>query len=185
MKKVFVVMMICAALMLAACDGGSTTPDVSELPVLTPDTVSDATEVPASEATPEAKADITVNEIYSRITSGVQFPANMVTMDDDYFINQFGFELSKFDEYIFAVSDNALLAEGIVIIKVKDEADIESVKAKLNEYVTEEITVLNDYLPEQGKIAEKSVVDSNGRFAYMIMSSKVSEVKDIVTDALK
>ncbi len=106
-------------------------------------------------------------------------------MEDDYFVNQFGFDLSEIEEYVYAASENALLAENIIIIKVKDAADTVRVKAKLDEYVSEQITVLNSYLPDQGKVAEASVVDVRGDVVYLLMSSKVDELNEIMTEALR
>ena len=105
-----------------------------------------------------------------------------VKLSDEDLLNTFGFETAGFDEYVYAICENILLAENIVLIKVKDETAAEKVKQKLSEYVNDQTMMLESYVPEQAVIAKKSVVGVKGNFVYMIMSSKVSELEKIVND---
>ena len=72
-----------------------------------------------------------------------------------------------------------------MLIKVKDGADTEAVKQKLDGYVTDQTLMFESYIPEQAVVAKKSVVGVKGGFVYMLMSSKVSELEKIVNDMVK
>lgn len=133
------------------------------------------------EEKPAAKA-ATPSEVYAKMEEQVTFPEPMVKLSDEDLLNTFGFETAGFDEYVYAICENILLAENIVLIKVKDEVVAEKVKQKLSEYVNDQTMMLESYVPEQAVIAKKSVVGVKGNFVYMIMSSKVSELEKIVND---
>ena len=86
--------------------------------------------------------------------------------------------------FLKTIEADVLLAENIILIKVKDGQDVNAVKTKLEKFVTEQTAVFSSYVPEQSKIAEKSVVAVKGNYVYLIMSSKVSELKKIATDMI-
>ena len=131
-----------------------------------------------------SKQSAPVSEVYAKMIADVQFPTEMLKMDDDFFVNTFGFELGNFEEYVFAKGEDVLLAENIIIIKVKDGQDVNAIKTKLEKFVTEQTAVFSSYVPEQSKVAEKSVVAVKGNYVYMLMSSKVAELKKIAADMI-
>ena len=90
---------------------------------------------------PAAKA-ATPSEVYAKMEEQVTFPEPMVKLSDEDLLNTFGFETAGFDEYVYAICENILLAENIVLVKVKDEAVAEKVKQKLSEYVNDQTMML-------------------------------------------
>ena len=143
---------------------------------------------PASEAGTEAEAETkpaTPSEVFAKMEEQVTFPGAMLKLADEDLLNTFGFEAGSFEEYVYAQCEDALLAETVVLVKVKDGTGTEAVKQKLDGYVNDQTLMFESYIPEQAVIAKKSVVDVKGSFVYMIMSSKVSELEKIVNDMVK
>ena len=130
-------------------------------------------------------ADVSVRDIYEKIRSDVAFDKEMMEMNDDYFSNQFGFDLTEFEDYIFLKSEDIMLAENIIIIKVKDGTDTASVKTILDTFVAEQKSIFASYAPEQSKVIESSVTAVNGNLVYLLMSEKVSELKSVMEKLTK
>lgn len=139
---------------------------------------------PTAEAEAETKP-ATPTEVFAKMEEQVAFPGAMLKLVDEDLLNTFGFEAGNFEEYVYAQCEDALLAETVVLVKVKDGTDTEAVKQKLDGYVTDQTLMFESYIPEQAVVAKKSVVGVKGGFVYMLMSSKVSELEKIVNDMVK
>ena len=132
----------------------------------------------------EAAVTQTLEEIYAQMETNVELP-EMVRLEDDYITNYYGADLSTFDEYVFAAAEDALLAENIILVKMKDGESNEAVVKLLNNIIKQKKTELESYLPEQYKIVEKSEVITNGDYVALIISSKKAELLEQLPDALK
>ena len=131
-----------------------------------------------------ARKDASPSEVYAKMLEQVAFPGEMVKLADEDLLNTFGLEASQFEEYVYAVCEDALLAETVLLIKVKDGTDKSAVKETMNRYIEDQTLMFNSYVPEQGKVAGDAVVVENGSCICMLMLSKVSELKKIAADML-
>lgn len=137
-------------------------------------------------ATSTSSKGTSLNAVYDKMIADVKFPTEMLRMDDEYLEMQFGFNAADFDEYVYAQGEDTLLAETILLIKVKDPKSVNAVKETLENFVSDQTTLLKSYVPEQGKIAEKSVIVLNGNcYVCMLMSSQVAALKKIATEMIK
>lgn len=131
-----------------------------------------------------ATVDQTLEEIYTQMTENVELPA-MIRMTDDYISNYYGADLTTFEEYVFAAAEDALLAENIILVKMKDGESNEAVVKLLENIIKQKKSELENYLPEQFKIVEKSEVVTNGDYIVLIISSQKNALEDQLPAALK
>lgn len=132
----------------------------------------------------QATVDKTLEEIYTQMIDNVEMPV-MVRMDEEYITNYFGIDLTVFDEYVFAAAEDALLAENIILVKVKEGQSKEPVVEILKKIIKQKKAELESYLPEQFKIVEKSSVVTKDNYVILIISSKKSELEAQLPEALK
>jgi len=132
----------------------------------------------------EATVNQTLEEIYTQMVENVEMPL-MVRMDEDYITNYYGIDLSAFDEYVFAAAEDALLAENIILVKLKEGQSSEPVVTILEKIIKQKKAELESYLPEQFKIVEKSSVVTKGDYVVLIISSKKAELEAQLPEALK
>ena len=125
-----------------------------------------------------------LEEIYTKMVESVEMP-QMVLMDEDYITNYYGIDLTAFDEYVFAAAEDVLLAENIILVKVKDGQSTEPVVSILEKIIKQKKAELESYLPEQFKIVEKSSVVTKGNYVILIISSKKGELEAQLPEALK
>ncbi len=121
-----------------------------------------------------------VKEIYEEIKQSVGL-YSPVEMADSFISNYYGVNPEKLEEYIFVMSEEATSAETIVIMKVKDEGDVEKIEAALQVVVDEKRGEMKDYLPEQFEIVDKSSVKTKGHYVYLV----ISESADVITGIIE
>lgn len=126
----------------------------------------------------------TLEEIYTQMEENVEL-SPMLKLEDDYITNYYGVDLETFDEYVFRTAENALLAETIIMVKMKDGESSESVVKLLENIIKQKKAELENYLPEQFKIVEKSKVTTNGNYVILIISSKKAELEEQLPEALR
>jgi hypothetical protein len=134
----------------------------------------------SGEAAAEAKS---VEEIYSEIEQSVEL-ISPVPMGDAFITNYYGIEPEKLEEYVFAMSEEATSAEAVIILKVKETDDVEAMSKALQVVVDEKRSEMQDYLPEQFEIVDKSSVKSSGNYVYLVISEQADAILQIIEKAI-
>ena len=132
----------------------------------------------------EEAVNQTLEEIYTQMVENVEMPP-MVRLDEEYITNYYGIDLTNFDEYVFAVAEDILLAENIILLKVKEGQSTEPVVTILEKIIKQKKAELENYIPEQFKIVEKSSVVTKDNYVILIISSNKSELEAQLPKALK
>lgn len=125
-----------------------------------------------------------LSALYEQMIAGVELPS-MIQMEEDYITNYYGIDLSTFEEYVFAAAEDALLAENIILLKLKDGEDNSSIVALLETMIKQKKFELESYLPEQYKIVEKSSVATSGNYVVLIISSQKEALEEYLPEALR
>mgnify|MGYP001068741256 CR=1 FL=1 len=104
----------------------------------------------------------------------------MVTLNDNYIANYYGIDLSLLEDYLFASAEDVIYADMIVLMKVKEESSAQTMKDSLDTMVTQKKLELENYLPEQFQIVEKSEVVVTGSYVYLVISEKAEEIQGVI-----
>ncbi len=124
-----------------------------------------------------------VQEIYEEIAQGVELHSP-VPMADSFISNYYGINPDKLEEYVFVMSEEATSAETVAIMKVKEEGDVESIKAALQVLVDEKRGEMEDYLPDQFEIVDKSEVKTKGNYVYLVISEQADAITKIIENGI-
>ena len=127
----------------------------------------------------EVQETKTVNEIYQEVTEQVSLESP-VCMDDDFISNYYGIDVSTLEEYVFSMSEDATQAETVVLMKAKDGADTGEIVSALETVVDEKKNEMENYLPEQFEIVEKSEVKTRDRYVWLVISQQADAITDII-----
>ena len=141
---------------------------------------------PASDAVQTSKPEITaksIDEIYQEITQSVtlQSPA---CMDEDFISNYYGIDTKTLSEYVFSMSEDAAQAETIIIMKAEQSEDLEGLSSCLQTVVDEKKNEMENYIPEQFAIVEKSKVQTKGNYVWLVISENAKSITDIIENSL-
>ena len=160
MKRLIILMML--SLFLIGC--GNNGEDV------------ETTEIIETMETTEKK---TLSEVYEEIAETVELPA-MITLNDEYISNYYGIDLESLDEYLFINAEEIIYADTIILMKAKDETSVPELEELLETIITQKKLELENYLPEQFKIVEKSKVESSATYVYLVISDERDTILKII-----
>ncbi len=141
----------------------------------------------APETSPETVPETTapqstgkgVKEIYGEITQKVALVSPMV-VPDEYIANYYGIDLGSLDEYVFSMSEQAISAETVAILKAKDAGSTGTLSAALQTVIDQKRSEMENYLPDQFQIVDRSTVQVKGNYVYLVISDKADAINQII-----
>lgn len=152
---------LAAALLFAGCSDKTASPDASD-----------------SENTAKS-----IQEIYQEIEQTVSLKSPQC-MDEDFILNYYDIDTAALEEYIFSMSEDAAQAETIILMKVKNPEDLETYADCLETIVDDKKSEMEDYIPEQFAIVEKSKVQTRDNYLWLVISDSADEITDIIESGL-
>lgn len=125
-------------------------------------------------------------EVYASLEQVTNMPA-MEIMPDALIETLFGFDLSKFEEYVFAeAADPSVNADTIILVKLKDSADLTATCDVLDSYLYSVKENTQSYSPVNFAKTQKSavsVIDQN--YIYLIITSEYAEAEQVIIEAIQ
>lgn len=145
------------------------------------------TEDPVDENETAGGEDVTdtvksCEEIYEEIAAAVELQSPMIVPED--FVANYGIDFSTVDDYVFAMSELSTSAETIAIFKSGDEASRESITAALQTFADGKRAEMENYLPEQFDIVDRSSVKTSGEYVYLVISENAQSIEEMIADCL-
>ena len=138
---------------------------------------------PAPETVPETTAPQntgkSVKDIYGEITQKVALNSPMV-VPDDFISNYYGIDVGSLEEYVFSMSEAAISAETVAILKAKDAGSTAGLSAALQTVIDQKKSERENYLPDQFQIVDKSSVKVNGNYVYLVISDQADAINQII-----
>ncbi len=170
-----------ATLFCAGCSDGT----VQTASNMSPDTVSDETAGTndISESSVSEDTALSIDALYQQIEQSVSLESPQL-MDEDFILNYYGIDVTTLEEYVFSMSEDAAQAETIVIMKVKDTDDIDTFTDCLQTIVDDKKSEMQDYIPEQFTIVEKSKVQTKDNYIWLIISENADRIADVIESGL-
>lgn len=138
------------------------------------------TEAPEEESAEGEAETLSIAEVYEKIGAEVSLQSPEC-MDDDFISNYYGLDTALLEEYVFSISSDAAQAETVIIAKVKDVSDTEAVAESLQSVMEDKKAEMENYIPEQFAIVEKSEVVIKDNYVWLV----ISENKDSITSVIE
>lgn len=120
-----------------------------------------------------------VQDIYTEISQAVSLNSPML-VPDDFIMNYYGIDVSTLDEYVFSMSEAAISAETVVILKAKDAGSTGALSASLQTVIDQKRSEMENYLPDQFQIVDKSSVQVKGSYVYLVISEQADAINQII-----
>lgn len=124
-----------------------------------------------------------IDEIYQEIEQSVTLKSPQ-RMDEDFISNYYGIDTASLEEYVFSMSEDAAQAETIIILKVKNTDDLTGLTESLQTVVDEKKNEMENYIPEQFAIVEKSKVQTKDHYIWLVISDNADTITDIIESGL-
>ncbi len=125
-----------------------------------------------------------LTEVYASLQKVTNMP-EMEIMPDALIETLFGFNLSDFEEYVFAeAADPSVNADTIILIKLAEGADLNATCETLDGYLQSVADNTQSYSPENYAKTKGNAVCVLGDYVYLIITSNYHEARVIVDNAL-
>lgn len=164
--------MAAAALICTGCSNSAVPTSNNTVPISEPSSTSESRENTKS-----------VNEIYQEIVQSVSLESPQC-MDDDFISNYYGIDAALLEEYVFSMSEDAAQAETIIIMKAKNTDALDGLADSLQTVVDEKKNEMENYIPEQFAIVEKSKVQTKENYVWLVISENADAITDIIENGL-
>lgn len=175
MRKIYKFIILGACFVLASCGNTENPPSSTNI---------QDTSVNLEQNTEESTKSKTLSEIYDEIVEEVELP-NMVVLNENYIANYFGIDMSLVEDYSFANAEEVIYADTIIVMKAKDVASLEIFKEALQTMIDHKKQELENYLPEQFKLVEKSQIKTSGSYLYLVISENAEAIEAIIEENIK
>lgn len=125
-----------------------------------------------------------LTDVYASLQKVTNMP-EMAVMPDALIEALFGFDLSKFGEYVFAeAADPSVNADTIILIKLNDNADLTPTCDTLDTYLASVKENTKSYSPVNYAKTQSSAVTVLDDYIYLVITSEYFEAQQIIQDAL-
>lgn len=131
-----------------------------------------------------AKADVSVKDIYNKITESFKMPEETTELSVDNLLEDYGIESSYVADSV-AVRDSLGYKDEIVIIKAADANAAKEIETLLNGHIDYQKDCMRDYDPEQLSILESSIVTVNGEYVAMFISADQDGMLEVFNSFFK
>ncbi len=135
------------------------------------------------QASSEAAGAVSLEDVYARIEQEVSLNSPM-TVPEEYIANYFGIDVSAAEEYLFVMSEAAISAETIIIVKT-DSENQQAVADSLQQVIDQKAAEMENYLPDQYDIVNKSSVRQAGDYVWLVISENAEAIQAIIEDELQ
>lgn len=142
------------------------------------------TDTQTGEQQESTEAACSLSELYSQICSSVELVSPM-ELPQEYIENYYAIDLNKLEDYVFSIAEESTSAETIVIMKLKDASDSDSIVESIQLVVDEKKGEMENYLPEQYDLVARSTIQTRGSYVWLVISAHDKEINQIITDTIK
>jgi len=89
------------------------------------------------------------------------------------------------DSYFVSYSSDGHKADEIVVIAVKDKADVDEAKESLTKHQQDRYNLLQSYEPKQVSRIQDGLIFTKGQYAVLIITSHNDDVRKAFEDTIK
>jgi len=121
-----------------------------------------------------ADSKVPFTEVEQAVESQVDFET-MTRADDQTIKRDYGINAADYDGVMLYVSTFNLNAQEILLVKVKDESQMQDVEDAVDARIESRKNDFEGYLPEQAKLLDDALVTVKGDYLFMVISEDAGE----------
>lgn len=119
-----------------------------------------------------------VAEIGEAIEKSVDL-SDMKQLDDTRIQRFYDIAPDEVDEFWGLISASNIKAQEVLVIKAKEPTDIDEIKEKVLNRVSEQAESFKDYLPEEYFLIENHVLKVKDNYIFLVISKDADNIEDI------
>lgn len=125
-----------------------------------------------------------VSEIYTALNEAVEFP-EMLSLSEADLMSYLGIDSSLYTEKEAHIPLTAVSGDMVLIFKAADDAGVSAIREKLENYRSQKLAEMNNYLPDEYEKIGKSSVKTSGSIVWLVVSAEQEAAEAAVEGCLK
>lgn len=97
----------------------------------------------------------------------------------------YGISYRKLEEFAFYSPKTNMEANEILILKLKDQQDMESIKEQVEERIEKQANTFKDYAPKQYELLESHILDIKGNYLILVVSKNADKIMKDINNSFK
>ncbi|WP_077367090.1 DUF4358 domain-containing protein [Anaerosalibacter sp. Marseille-P3206] len=125
-----------------------------------------------------------IDEIDQNIKEAVDI-SNMVESDSDKLEKLYDIDIEEVEDFKLYTAKTNIEANELLLLKVKEEKDIEDIKEDIKDRIETQSSSFKDYLPDEYYLIEKNILKSNGNYIIFVISEEAEKIENIFDESFK
>ena len=125
--------------------------------------------------------EINVEDLATKMQQSGAFEDELVKIDSEMIMNDYNFTTDEVAEFV-SYQGSGATSEEIVILKVKDKSDLNSIKDKINARIAERKEAFQSYLPKEVFKLENCNLITKDNYIILCISNNEEKAKEIINN---
>lgn len=130
----------------------------------------------------------TQNILVNNIVKEIQVAHDLSSMrkgDSKALKRYYGLNSNDLEEFCLYLPSSTMDVDEILIVKVKNKKQIESIEDSMEERANKQLESFKDYAPEQANLIENNEIAVRGNYVIFVISKDAEAIKDKFKEAIK
>ena len=110
--------------------------------------------------------------------------ANLTKMDGQDLKRYYGLNSADYEGVLLYSSESAMSAEEVLVIKVKENDQVQDVSDAIDEYLAVKKKEFDGYVPEEVKLLDDAQRSVRGNYVFLAIAPKAQEYKEAFNKSL-
>lgn len=128
--------------------------------------------------------EINILELANRISQSNAFEDELAEAEKEIVISEYDFDENKIKE-IVSYQGSGATSEEIVILQLNAKNDLNEIKQKIDNRLTERKEVFESYLPKEVSKIDNKILKIVNNYIILCISNNQDEVNNIINDYIK
>ncbi len=127
---------------------------------------------------------VSIDEIGEQLKSQIN-TKNMELGNDKSLRRYFGINANDLEDYILYIPKSNMDVDEILIAKVKDESQVDSIEDSIESRVNRQLESFSGYGVEQTALLENYELKINGKYIFYAVGENAEQIKETYKDIIK
>ena len=127
---------------------------------------------------------INIEELATQISQSGSFEDSIAKVDNEIVMESYGFSNEEINE-IVSYQGSGATSEELVILQATDKSQLNSIKDKISNRLTERKEAFESYLPEEVFKIDDHLLDIKGNYVILCISNDSSKVEEVINNYIK
>ena len=123
-------------------------------------------------------------ELATQISQSGSFEDSIAKVDNEIVMEAYGFSNEEINE-IVSYQGSGATSEELVILQATDKSQLNSIKDKISNRLTERKEAFESYLPEEVFKIDDHLLDIKGNYVILCISNDSSKVEEVINNYIK